>query len=213
MSVMNRNHRGLTVKVSRKMADSKVVKTKIQELLAKFGIKGLKLSVEETKMVSTETEDGKTIYTTDDWKEGMEVFSDEEMKTPVADGDYLLKTGETIVITSGKISSIKPPEEEMKTEEVTEALAALETKLEETSTELAAKETELASKEVELSSLKAKLATAEKENKELKLKAVPSAKDKQKHSKVDAPVSGKKYSEMSMQEKIHFNREQALSKN
>ena len=59
--------------------------------------------------------DGQEIFTTDDeWQVGSPVFTRDENGEPVAvpDGEYPLETGETLVVTDGLLSELKPMEEQ-----------------------------------------------------------------------------------------------------
>lgn len=94
----------------------------ISEILEKFAPQlskhGVKLSVEETpesapakvEMMAEEAlEDGTIVYTpAPEMAEGVEVFvmDKDGNATPVADGEYKLAKGATIVVAEGKIASI-----------------------------------------------------------------------------------------------------------
>lgn len=68
----------------------------------------------EVKLGSVDTDKGKLYAEGEgDLKAGDAVFSDKEMKTPAADGDYVTPDGKTIVVKDGKVSEIKDPEAEV----------------------------------------------------------------------------------------------------
>lgn len=106
----------------------------IQDILNKFtpmlSKHGIKLSVENTpeaapakvEMMAEETlEDGTKVYTpAPEMAEGVEVYtmdSEGNHTTPVADGEYKLANGTTIVVAEGKIASMQPMKEEAKKDE------------------------------------------------------------------------------------------------
>lgn len=110
----------------------------ISEILEKFSPMlskhGIKLSVEETpaaepakvEMMAEEAlEDGTIVYTpAPEMAEGVEVFvmDKDGNATPVADGEYKLAKGATIVVAEGKIASIaeaitEEPEVEVEVEQ------------------------------------------------------------------------------------------------
>lgn len=68
----------------------------------------------EVKLGSVDTDKG-TLYAEGegDLKAGDAVYSDKEMKTPAADGDYVTPDGKTIVVKDGKVSEIKDPAAEV----------------------------------------------------------------------------------------------------
>lgn len=68
----------------------------------------------EVKLGSVDTDKGR-LYAEgyDDLKAGAAVYSDENMATPAADGDYVTPDGKTIVVKDGKVSEIKDPEAEV----------------------------------------------------------------------------------------------------
>ena len=94
----------------------------IQDILNKFAPAlskhGVKLSVEETSAVETfevkmmaegALADGTMIYSNADaWAEGVDIFvmDADGNPTPLADGEYTLDNGMTIVVTNGVIASM-----------------------------------------------------------------------------------------------------------
>lgn len=106
----------------------------ISEILEKFAPAlskhGVKLSVEETPavepakvemMAEGALADGTMIYSpAAEWAEGVEVFvmDADGNPSPLADGEYTLDNGKTIVVTEGKIASIAEAITEEPTAEV-----------------------------------------------------------------------------------------------
>lgn len=107
----------------------------IQDILNKFtpmlSKHGIKLSLEETPAVEESTkvemmaqealEDGTIVYTpAPEMAEGVEVFvmDADGNPTPVADGEYKLAKGATIIVAEGKIASISEAITEEPTTEV-----------------------------------------------------------------------------------------------
>jgi len=106
----------------------------ISEILEKFAPAlskhGVKLSVEETPAVETfevkmmaegALADGTMIYSpAAEWAEGVEIFvmDKDGNPSPLADGEYTLDNGKTIVVTEGKIASIAEAITEEPTAEV-----------------------------------------------------------------------------------------------
>jgi len=106
----------------------------ISEILEKFAPAlskhGVKLSVEETPAVETfevkmmaegALADGTMIYSpAAEWAEGVEIFvmDADGNPSPLADGEYTLDNGKTIVVTEGKIASIAEAITEEPTAEV-----------------------------------------------------------------------------------------------
>lgn len=157
---------------------------KIQTVLSKHGITGIKLAAEpEVKLLTAELENGGTIQTpAEAWAEGVEVSQvDADGNTaPLPDGEYALKSGEVVVVKEGKVSEIKAKEEapaEPTAEEMAEALTALSQKLDEVTSELNAAKTELEKANTELSAAKTRNAELSESVTKLSKKAVPSSKD------------------------------------
>lgn len=153
------------------MADKSTLE-KIKALFAKHKITSVKFN--EVKFLAAETADGKSIYTTaEEWKSGVDCFEDEAGTKPCPDGNYELKSGETVVVASGKVSEIQPAKEEMKEGEMMEALSAFSTKLDEVTSANAALTTELETLKTKFSASEKKVTDLTTENAKLKLKAVP----------------------------------------
>ncbi len=64
--------------------------------------------------MAADTKDGKKIYTNGEIADGAEVFSDEAMTAPLADGSYTLADGSTITVAGGKVTAIKAKQEDDK---------------------------------------------------------------------------------------------------
>lgn len=98
-----------------------------KDLLTKKGVQ-VKFS-EETKMTSAKLVSGDEVSTTaESWAEGVDVTGADGQ--PLATGEYQLETGETLVVTDGKVTTILPAgykETEMSAEEVAEGLEIIAT--------------------------------------------------------------------------------------
>ena len=68
--------------------------------------------VEGIENAETTTKDGTTIYHEGDLAEGTAVFSDVEMTTPLADGEYELEDGRKVTVAEGVVSAIGEASEE-----------------------------------------------------------------------------------------------------
>lgn len=175
----------------------------ISEILEKFAPAlskhGVKLSVEETpeaapakvEMMAEEAlEDGTIVYTpAPEMAEGVEVFvmDADGNATPVADGEYKLAKGATIVVAEGKIASIseaitEEPEVEVEVEqEVAETYSKeqveglLKNIITEFETKLSATESKLSAAEAKITELsKAPAAVTVKQSRQV---AQPTAVD------------------------------------
>lgn len=175
----------------------------ISEILEKFAPAlskhGVKLSVEETpeaapakvEMMAEEAlEDGTIVYTpAPEMAEGVEVFvmDADGNATPVADGEYKLAKGATIVVAEGKIASIseaitEEPEAEVEVEqEVAETYSKeqveglLKNIINEFETKLSATESKLSAAEAKIVELsQAPAATTVKQSRQV---AQPTAVD------------------------------------
>lgn len=170
---------------SKSMAEKSTLE-KVKALFAKHKITSVKFN--EVKFLAAETADGKSIYTNaEEWAKGVDCFEDEAGTKPCPDGNYTLKSGETVVVASGKVSEIQPAKEEMKEGEMMEALAAFSTKLDEVVAENTKLSTELADIKTKFSAAEKKVTDLTTENTKLKLAAVPdkgSEKEEVKHEAV-----------------------------
>lgn len=194
------------------MAEKKSIKQSIIELFTKHKIDGKEIFGEETptvKFISAETEDGKTIYTTsEEWKVGVPCFEDEAGTKPCPDGNYKMKSGETVVVKDGNITEIMAAEEEMSPEQVEQAMEKLAAKLEEISTAHETTKTELASFKEKFTASEKKVVELTTENKTLKAQSVQSPKDTVKKDKFEKPKSNLPLTHM---ERVRIAREKALS--
>lgn len=174
------------------------LKERIIGLGEKFGIK---LSVEEPAttvkmMAEAKTKDGLMIYTpAEAWAEGVECYVMDETgnPAPAPDAEYVLESGETVVVAGGKVATYKTAEakpEEMTQEELAAVVDGFEKKLNEYTTELAdlkakltATETKLSAAETEATAKAAKVSELEAEV--TKLSATPATKSLLKGTKFE----------------------------
>lgn len=139
--------------------------------------------VAEVKLMDAKLADGSTISTpSEEWAVGVEavVVDAQGNSTPAADGEYLLESGETIVIAGGLVSEIKPIEVDMKEEvemeaEITAKVDALISRVAELEAENSAQATELASVQSKLSETETKLSAANAEVTKLSKQAAASS--------------------------------------
>jgi uncharacterized coiled-coil protein SlyX len=165
---------------------SKTLMEKLNTLAAKAGFKfeskdgKVELSkVAEVKLMDAKLADGSTISTSsEEWAAGVDVVivDADGNSSPAADGEYILESGESIVVAGGLVAEIKP-KEEMKQEEVemeaeiTAKVDALISRVAELETANAAQATELASVQSKLSETETKLSAANAEVTKLSKKA------------------------------------------
>ena len=83
------------------MQDHKNALTKIKNFFTDL----FKVENSESK-----TSDGTSIYYEGDLAEGTDVYSDADMTTALADGDYTLEDGRTLTVADGSVSSIAEAE-------------------------------------------------------------------------------------------------------
>lgn len=190
------------------------LKEKINELFAKHNIS---LTAEEPKveevvevkqMAEAVLEDGTSIYTDSDaWAVDVRIFGKDAdgNEVAIADGEYKLADGTTIVVAGGLVAEIKPMEEEAPEVEVTVEAEEVEQAVETTSTEevsallsiVANLEKEIASLKGEKTELAAQVAKLSAQPAAPSIKEVKQSKQKQ--------VSSKPYSKMSAEERYLFN--------
>jgi ATP-dependent protease ClpP protease subunit len=78
------------------------IKGKLAAALKAAGL----LDEADVKNASISLQDGTTVYCEGELAEGTEVYSDEAMQTPLADGDYTLEDGRSISVSGGSVSVI-----------------------------------------------------------------------------------------------------------
>jgi len=84
------------------------------------------------KFMEIKTQDGVSLYTTDELVLEAAVYTDAEMTTTATDGDYTLEDGRVISVLNGMVAEIATPEEEA--QDVTEDMATADAETETTST-------------------------------------------------------------------------------
>lgn len=82
---------------------------------------------------NTMSDKGNIFYDGENLIEGMQVYSDEELTTPLSDGEYVTDEN-IIVVADGRVAEIKEKTEEPETEEVEEVTAEEEVEEEVTET-------------------------------------------------------------------------------
>lgn len=194
------------------------LREKIDALLNKAGYKleskdgKVELSkVAEVKLMDAKLADGSTISTSsEEWAAGVDVVivDADGNASPAADGEYILESGESIVVAGGLVAEIKP-KEEMKQEdvemeaEITAKVDALISRVAELETANAAQATELASVQSKLSETETKLSAANAEVTKLSKKAAaPSVKDVKVDLKKEDQKPEKPWSKMTYTERI-----------
>lgn len=192
------------------------LREKIDALLHKAGYKleskegKVELSkVAEVKLMDAKLADGSTISTpSEEWAVGVEVVSvdAEGNSTPVADGEYILESGESIVVAGGVVSEIKPKEAEVDVEmeaEITAKVDALISRVAELENANATQATELASLQSKLSETETKLSAANAEVTKLsKQAAVSSVKEVKAVELKKEEKPAKAWSQMTYKERI-----------
>ena len=73
-------------------------------------IKNNKFKMTKEKFASATAADGTVMYYDGDLNSGTQVFSDEAMTTPIADGDYSMPDGSTVSVASGAVTEVKAAE-------------------------------------------------------------------------------------------------------
>jgi hypothetical protein len=91
------------------------IKKEVFEILQGLGLAKVEEPKQEVKLGSVETENGTLYFEGEELAQGMAVFSDAEMTTAMADGEY--KMGENlIVVADGMVSEVKAVEVEAEKE-------------------------------------------------------------------------------------------------
>jgi hypothetical protein len=181
------------------------LKQKLQAIGKKYGVR---LSIAEPiKLSEAETADGKMIYTpAEKWEVGVPCYSDAEGTTPCPDGEYVLTTGETVVVADGVVTAINMPEEELTAEQALEAVDALTAKLDETTAERDAIKSELASIKSQFADLKKKSDDLTIENTKLRKQPVADPKKGAAAAKsTTTEVTPEVWAKMSIAERTRYN--------
>tara|TARA_R110000822_G_scaffold99221_7_gene224015 strand:+ start:801 stop:2006 length:1206 start_codon:yes stop_codon:yes gene_type:complete len=86
----------------------------------------------ETVNASAELSEGGSVYYDGELADGVAVFSDEAMESPMVDGEFALADGRSVVVADGMVSEVKAvaEEEEEPAEEENKEVAALNAKIE-----------------------------------------------------------------------------------
>jgi regulator of replication initiation timing len=173
--------------MDKKEETAKSVGEKLDGFLAE--LKGLVAT--KTQLASAELQDGGSVYTEGEWEDGVNVYTDEALQTPAADGEYVLADGRVMAVSDGKVAGLREAVEEdlMKKKEYMEKVEQLAKYLVDFKEELNSVKEELSSYREKLTALEAEKEEVKKETSEVKaelskVKETPVGKSAQKLSEV-----------------------------
>lgn len=173
--------------MDKKEETAKSMGEKLDGFLAE--LKGLVAT--KTELASAELQDGGSVYTEGEWEDGVNVYTDEALETPAADGEYVLADGRVMAVSGGKVAGLREAVEEdlMKKKEYMEKVEQLAKYLVDFKEELNSVKEELSSYREKLTALEAEKEEVKKETSEVKaelskVKETPVGKSAQKLSEV-----------------------------
>jgi hypothetical protein len=101
-----------------KMASAFVTKNEVEEVI-------------ETVNASAELAEGGSVYFDGELAEGTALFSDEAMESPIADGEFAMADGRSVMVAGGVVTELVAVAAEEEVEEENKEVAALNAKIKE----------------------------------------------------------------------------------